>query len=87
MYNGEELNSSTPQHMKAYVSQFDWHHPEMTVRETLNFSSHLLETNNAFEMLGDKVGTNEAAMNKMDFELDTFVKATTCGDGSNLITN
>ena len=26
------------------------------------------------EMLGDKVGRNEAAMNKMDLELDTFVK-------------
>lgn len=48
MYNGEDLNSSMPQHMKAYVSQFDLHHPEMTVRETLNFSCHLLETNNAF---------------------------------------
>jgi ABC-type multidrug transport system ATPase subunit len=50
MYNGEELNSSTPQYMKAYVDQFDLHHPEMTVRETLNFSSNLLETNNAFGM-------------------------------------
>lgn len=48
MYNEEELNSSTPQYMKAYISQFDLHHPEMTVRETLNFSSHLLQTNNAF---------------------------------------
>ncbi|XP_078170470.1 ABC transporter G family member 45-like isoform X2 [Carex rostrata] len=87
MYNGEELNSSTPQHMKAYVSQFDWHHPEMTVRETLNFSSHLLQTNNTFEMLGENIGRNKAAINKMDLEFDTFVKATTCGDGSNLITN
>ncbi|XP_078174137.1 ABC transporter G family member 45-like isoform X2 [Carex rostrata] len=87
MYNGEELDSSMPQHMKAYVSQFDLHHPEITVRETLNFSCHLLETNNAFEMLGERIGRNKAAINKMDLEFDTFVKATTCGDGSNLTTN
>ncbi|KAJ4803787.1 ABC transporter G family member 45 [Rhynchospora pubera] len=87
MYNGEELNSSTPQYMKAYVSQYDLHHPEMTVRETLNFSSHLLETNHAFEMLGERVRRKKAAINKMDLEFDAFVKATTCGDGSNLTTN
>uniref|UniRef100_A0A0E0LXK6 ABC transporter domain-containing protein n=1 Tax=Oryza punctata TaxID=4537 RepID=A0A0E0LXK6_ORYPU len=30
-YNGEEVNSSTPQYLHAYVSQYDLHHAEMTL--------------------------------------------------------
>jgi len=48
MYNGEEMNYSTPQYLRAYVSQYDLHHAEMTVRETINFSSKMLGTNNEF---------------------------------------
>ncbi|KAJ3692680.1 hypothetical protein LUZ60_011775 [Juncus effusus] len=87
MYNGEKLCSSTPQHMRAYVSQNDLHHAEMTVRETLNFSSHMLETNSAFEMLEEAIGKNKDVINEMDLELDESFKATTCGEGSNLTTN
>nr|CAD59576.1 PDR-like ABC transporter [Oryza sativa Japonica Group] len=47
-YNGEEVNSSTPQYLHAYVSQYDLHHAEMTVRETIDFSSKMLGTNNEF---------------------------------------
>jgi ABC-type multidrug transport system ATPase subunit len=48
MYNGEEMNSSTLQYLCAYVSQYDLHHAEMTIRETINFSSKMLGTNNEF---------------------------------------
>ena len=48
MYNGDEVNSSTPQHMHAYISQYDLHHAEMTVRETIDFSSNMLGTINEF---------------------------------------
>lgn len=48
MYNGEEMNHSTPQYLRAYVSQYDLHHAEMTVRETINFSSKMFGTNNEF---------------------------------------
>jgi len=34
--------------LRAYVSQYDLHHAEMTVRETINFSSKMLGTNNEF---------------------------------------
>ncbi|ONM54003.1 Pleiotropic drug resistance protein 2 [Zea mays] len=45
--NGETM-SSTSQHLCAYVSQNDLHHPEMTVRETINFASNMLGANNEF---------------------------------------
>ena len=48
MYNGEEVNPSTPQNQHAYISQYDLHHAEMTVRETIDFSSKMLGTNSAF---------------------------------------
>lgn len=47
MYNGQ-TSSSTPQYLCAYVSQNDLHHPEMTVRETINFASNMLGANNEF---------------------------------------
>ncbi|XP_073011839.1 ABC transporter G family member 45-like isoform X1 [Typha latifolia] len=86
-YNGEELSTSNPQYMCAYVSQFDLHHAEMTVRDTINFSSHLLGTENDFKMLGGAVRKKKATVNKFDSEIDAFLKATTCGEGSNLTTN
>jgi ABC-type multidrug transport system ATPase subunit len=48
MYNGEEVNSSTPQNLHAYISQYDLHHAEMTVRETIDFSCNMLGTTNEF---------------------------------------
>lgn len=38
MYNGYDLEEFTPQRTSAYASQQDWHIPEMTVREVLEFS-------------------------------------------------
>ncbi|XBI35443.1 hypothetical protein VPH35_121123 [Triticum aestivum] len=80
MYNGESI-SSTPHYMRAYVSQYDLHHAEMTVRETLNFSSNMMGSSNDFEMLQDEVRRTAP----VDDEL--FSKATKFGEGSNLKTN
>ncbi|ONM03564.1 ABC transporter G family member 34 [Zea mays] len=87
MYNGEEMNHSTPQYLRAYVSQYDLHHAEMTVRETINFSSKMFGTNNEFEMLGEAIRRKKGVINKVDQDLDSFIKATTFGEGSNLTTN
>lgn len=38
-YNGYKLEEFLPQKTSAYVSQYDLHIPEMTVRETLDFSA------------------------------------------------
>nr|CAB3481629.1 unnamed protein product [Digitaria exilis] len=110
-YNGEEMNASTPQYLRAYVSQYDLHHAEMTVRETIDFSSKMLGTNNEFgkassgilnvientsvsyfplessEMLGEAIRRKKGVINKVDQDLDSFIKATTFGEGSNLTTN
>ncbi|KAM0900483.1 hypothetical protein ACQ4PT_020616 [Festuca glaucescens] len=87
MYNGKEVNSSTPQYLRAYVSQYDLHHAEMTIRETIDFSSKMLGTNNEFEMLGEAIRRKKGVINKVDQDLDSFIKATTFGEGSNLTTN
>ncbi|TVU04726.1 hypothetical protein EJB05_47857 [Eragrostis curvula] len=87
MYNGEAMNYSTPQYLRAYVSQYDLHHPEMTVRETIDFSSKMLGTSNQFEMLGEAIRRKKGVINKVDQDLDSFIKATTFGEGSNLTTN
>ncbi|CAM0879784.1 unnamed protein product [Alopecurus aequalis] len=84
MYNGEELNFSKPQNLHAYISQYDLHHPEMTVRETIDFSSKLLGTNN---ILGEAIGRKKSIINKVDQDVATFIKATNFGEGSNLTTN
>lgn len=38
-YNGYGLGEFVPQKSSAYVSQYDLHIPEMTVRETIDFSA------------------------------------------------
>ncbi|CAL5090781.1 unnamed protein product [Urochloa decumbens] len=83
-YNGE-ISPSTPHYLCSYVSQHDLHHPEMTVREIINFSSNLLGANNEFEMLGDAIKRNVDTNNEVHQEL--FTKATKLGEGSNLKTN
>ncbi|KAG8048144.1 hypothetical protein GUJ93_ZPchr0008g11702 [Zizania palustris] len=87
LYNGEEVNSSTSQYLHAYISQYDLHHAEMTVRETIDFSSKMLGTNNEFEILGEAIRRKKGVINKVDQELDSFIKATTFGEGSNFTTN
>jgi len=38
-YNGYKLEEFIPQKTSAYISQQDLHIPEMTVRETIDFSA------------------------------------------------
>lgn len=38
-YNGQKLDEFVPQKTSAYISQYDLHIPEMTVRETIDFSA------------------------------------------------
>ncbi|GJN04172.1 hypothetical protein PR202_ga21696 [Eleusine coracana subsp. coracana] len=74
MYNGQAMNSSTPHYLRAYVSQYDLHHPEMTVREMIDFSSKMLGTSNQLEMLGEAIRRKKGAINKVDQDLDSFIK-------------
>ena len=48
-YNGFRLEEFVPEKTAAYVSQHDLHIPEMTVRETLDFSAR-------FQGVGSRAG-------------------------------
>ena len=50
-YNGHKLEEFVPQKSSAYVSQYDLHIPEMTVRETIDFSARCQGT-------GSRAGKN-----------------------------
>ncbi|WOL18141.1 hypothetical protein Cni_G26934 [Canna indica] len=52
-YNGQEMNSYISRRMCAYVSQDDLHQTEMTVKETLEFSSKMLNVGDANVILKD----------------------------------
>lgn len=49
-YNGYKFDEFVPQKTSAYISQYDVHIPEMTVRETLDFSAQC-------QGIGNRVGT------------------------------
>lgn len=38
-YNGHKLDEFVPQKTSAYISEYDLHIPELTVRETIDFSA------------------------------------------------
>lgn len=46
----------------------------MTVRETIDFSSKMLGTNNEFEMLGEAIRRKKGVINKVDQDFDSFIK-------------
>ena len=48
-YNGHMLDEFVPQKTSSYISQYDLHVPEMTVRETIDFSAQC-------QGVGDRVG-------------------------------
>ncbi|VAI30388.1 unnamed protein product [Triticum turgidum subsp. durum] len=50
-YNGVKLQDFVPEKTAAYIGQYDLHVPEMTVRETLDFSAR-------FQGVGSRAGTN-----------------------------
>ena len=52
-YNGYKFSEFVPQKTSAYISQYDIHIPEMTVRETLDFSARC-------QGVGSRAGTFSA---------------------------
>ncbi|XP_020250200.1 ABC transporter G family member 45-like isoform X2 [Asparagus officinalis] len=56
------------QHTCVYISQYDLHHAEMTVSETLDFCSHMFGTNNEFRSLGANINKLDKANNSVTCE-------------------
>ncbi|EPS60219.1 hypothetical protein M569_14585, partial [Genlisea aurea] len=79
-YNGHEMNEFVPQRSSAYISQHDVHIPEMTVRETLEFSARCQGVGPRYEMLVDLLRREKAAKVRPDTDLDIFLKAISIED-------
>ncbi|KAF8393294.1 hypothetical protein HHK36_021535 [Tetracentron sinense] len=87
-YNGHELHEFVPQRTAAYISQNDLHIGEMTVRETLAFSSRCQGVGTRYEMLAELSRREKAANIKPDPDIDIFMKAiATEGQESNVMTD
>ncbi|KAJ0734531.1 putative ABC-type sulfate transporter [Helianthus annuus] len=74
-YNGYKLEEFVPQRTAAYISQNDLHIPEMTVRETLDFSSRCQGTGNRAEIMMEVNRREKEGGIIPDPDIDTFMKA------------
>ncbi|KAK2405152.1 pleiotropic drug resistance [Trifolium repens] len=64
-YNGHRLDEFVSQKTSAYISQYDLHIPEMTVRETIDFSARC-------QGVGSRAGMNTRAYRV--FPLETILR-------------
>ncbi|KAK3416796.1 hypothetical protein EUGRSUZ_H02558 [Eucalyptus grandis] len=97
-YNGHVMNEFVPQRTAAYISQHNLHIGEMTVRETLAFSTRCQGVGSRYEMLIllpaladmlSELSRREKAANiKPDPDIDIFMKAAaTEGQEANVVTD
>lgn len=83
-YCGHQLSEFIPQRTCAYISPYNLHTGEMTVRETLDFSRQCLGIGPRYKLLREILKTEKEAGTKRDCDTDAFM------DGSkemNLITD
>ncbi|KAL3515881.1 hypothetical protein ACH5RR_022783, partial [Cinchona calisaya] len=73
-YNGFKLREFAPQKTAAYISQCDMHIPEMTVRETLDFSSRCQGIGNRAEIMTELSRREKEAGIHPDPDVDTYMK-------------
>ncbi|XP_057960203.1 pleiotropic drug resistance protein 1-like [Malania oleifera] len=74
-YNGHGMTEFVPQRTSAYISQYDLHIGEMTVRETLAFSARCQGVGPGYEMLAELSRREKAANIKPDPDIDVYMKA------------
>ncbi|KAM1513519.1 hypothetical protein ACFX1Z_024934 [Malus domestica] len=87
-YNGLDMNESAPWRASAYISQHDIHNPEMTVRETLSFSSRCQGVGHRHEWLAELSRREKAANIQPDPDIDVFMKASALqGQKANVFTD
>uniref|UniRef100_A0ACD5TSL6 Uncharacterized protein n=1 Tax=Avena sativa TaxID=4498 RepID=A0ACD5TSL6_AVESA len=87
-YCGHTFSEFYPERTSTYVSQYDLHNGQMTVRETMEFSRQCLGTSTQYDMLSELARRERNAGIKPDPEIDAFTKATTVqGKGTNVITD
>ncbi|XAR64649.1 Sulfate-transporting ATPase [Bertholletia excelsa] len=87
-YCGHELKEFVPQRTCAYISQYDLHHGEMTVRETFDFSGRCLGVGTRYDLLAEVSRREKEAEIKPDPEIDAFMKATAIsGQRTSIVTD
>ncbi|WCJ20352.1 ABC transporter G family member 39 [Euphorbia peplus] len=87
-YNGQEMREFVPQRSSAYVSQYDLHIGEMTVRETLAFSARCQGVGPRYEILAELSRREKAANIKPDPDIDLLMKAVSLkGQETNVMTD
>ncbi|XP_025635247.1 pleiotropic drug resistance protein 1-like isoform X2 [Arachis hypogaea] len=87
-YNGHEMNEFVPQRTAAYISQYDVHIGEMTVRETLTFSARCQGVGSRYDLLSELSRREKEAKIKPDVDIDVYMKATaTGGHEASLVTD
>ncbi|CAK9136211.1 unnamed protein product [Ilex paraguariensis] len=79
-YNGYKLEEFVPQKTSAYISQNDLHIPEMTVRETLDFSSHCQGVRSRADIMTEVSRREKEARIVPDPDLDTYMKGRVKGN-------
>ncbi|GLJ52513.1 hypothetical protein SUGI_1117700 [Cryptomeria japonica] len=74
-YNGFQFNEFVPGKTSAYISQYDLHIPEMTVRETFDFSARCQGVGSRPELLLE-LGKREKEVGILpDADIDIYMKA------------
>ncbi|XP_021277313.1 pleiotropic drug resistance protein 1-like isoform X3 [Herrania umbratica] len=74
-YNGHGMEEFVPQRTSAYISQYDLHIGEMTVRETLAFSARCQGVGPRYGMLAELSRREKEANIKPDPDIDIYMKA------------
>ncbi|CAL4917606.1 unnamed protein product [Urochloa decumbens] len=78
-YNGYGLDEFVPEKTAAYISQYDLHIPDMTVRETLEFSAQCQGVGNRAEILKEVRKREKVAGIIPDHDIDLYMKAIAIG--------
>ncbi|KAL0905672.1 hypothetical protein M5K25_024110 [Dendrobium thyrsiflorum] len=86
-YNGHRMDEFVPQRTSAYISQHDTHVGEMTVRETLAFSSRCQGVGTRYDMLTELSRREKEANIKPDPEIDVYMKAISVEGQENVVTD
>ncbi|KAK1592033.1 hypothetical protein Q3G72_018095 [Acer saccharum] len=74
-YNGYRLDEFVPKKTSAYISQYDLHIPEMTVRETMDFSARCQGVGSRADIMMEVSRKEKEAGIVPDLDVDTYMKA------------
>ncbi|CAH2064224.1 unnamed protein product [Thlaspi arvense] len=74
-YNGHRLDEFVPQKTSAYISQYDLHIAEMTVRETVDFSARCQGVGSRTDIMMEVSKREKEAGIIPDTEVDAYMKA------------